>query len=136
MLNNVKNGVLNNIFLPTVHATAILINSCIIPPSSKCIITVCFRNIRRVVKVDFEKCKNRLTKCMKPKCSTEYDPVCGTDARTYTNQCQLNLATCIKGVQFAHLGNCTQLKEDYCPENCDNDVEEEPVCGSDGNVYK
>ena len=95
-----------------------------------------FSNNRRVVKVDFEKCKNRLTKCLKTKCSNEPDPVCGTDARTYTNQCQLNLATCLKGVQFAHLGNCTELKEDYCPDYCDNIIDEEPVCGSDGNVYR
>lgn len=98
---------------------------------------VYFRNNRRVVKVDYEKCKNRLMKCLKNKCTTDVDPICGTDARTYTNQCQLNLATCLKGVQFAHLGNCTKLKEQTpCPSKCDEDVEEEPICGSDGNVYK
>ncbi|XP_066147478.1 serine protease inhibitor dipetalogastin [Euwallacea fornicatus] len=93
-------------------------------------------NIRRVVKVDFDRCKNRLTKCLKTKCGSDSDPVCGNDARTYINECHLNLATCIKGVQFAHLGNCTNLKEDQCPNDCDNNVEEDPVCGSDGNVYK
>ncbi|EFA06028.2 Agrin-like Protein [Tribolium castaneum] len=91
---------------------------------------------RRVTKVDFEKCKSKLSKCLKMKCPNDVDPVCGTDARTYTNQCQLNLATCLKGVQFAHVGNCTALKEQVpCPTNCDNE-NEEPVCGSDGNVYK
>lgn len=89
-----------------------------------------------MAKVDFDKCKSRLTKCQKIKCNAELDPVCGTDAKTYRNQCQLNLATCLKGVQFAHLGNCTALKEPArCPDNCDN-VPEEPVCGSDGNVYR
>lgn len=42
-----------------------------------------------------------------------------------------------KGVQLAHFGNCTLLprfKED-CPDTCEN-VVEQPVCGSDGNVYK
>ncbi|XP_057656527.1 serine protease inhibitor dipetalogastin [Diorhabda carinulata] len=93
-------------------------------------------NNRRVVKVDYEKCRNKVAKCMKIKCSNEYDPVCGTDARVYTNQCQLNLATCLKGVQFAHIGNCTKLKEEeQCPQNCSQEIEE-PVCGSDGNVYK
>ncbi|KAJ8925409.1 hypothetical protein NQ315_009241 [Exocentrus adspersus] len=92
---------------------------------------------RRVTKVDFEKCRNRLSKCLKIKCSTDSDPVCGTDARTYTNQCQLNLATCLKGVQFAHVGNCTKLKEqEPCPSDCENETDEEPVCGSDGNVYR
>lgn len=95
------------------------------------------RSVRRVNKVDFEKCRNKLTKCLKIKCSTEFDPVCGTDARTYTNQCQLNLATCLKGVQFAHIGNCTKLKEEEpCPADCENEADEEPVCGSDGNVYR
>ncbi|KAJ8973067.1 hypothetical protein NQ317_004404 [Molorchus minor] len=91
---------------------------------------------RRVSKVDFDKCRNRLSKCFKLKCSIDFDPVCGTDARTYTNQCQLNLATCLKGVQFAHVGNCTDLKEqEPCPASCENEADDEPVCGSDGNVY-
>lgn len=43
----------------------------------------------------------------------------------------------MKGVQFAHVGNCTALKEQVpCPTNCDNEAAEEPVCGSDGNVYR
>ncbi|XP_060536138.1 serine protease inhibitor dipetalogastin [Cylas formicarius] len=93
-------------------------------------------NIRRVAKVDFEKCKARISKCSKIKCSNDLDPVCGTDAQTYTNQCHLNSATCMKAVQFAHLGNCTQLEEDACPEKCDDSGENEPVCGSDGNAYR
>lgn len=41
-----------------------------------------------------------------------------------------------KGIQLAHVGECTTLKEsEQCPEDC-NDVPEEPVCGSDGNVYR
>lgn len=41
-----------------------------------------------------------------------------------------------KGIQLAHVGECTTLKEtEDCPENCD-DAHEEPVCGSDGNVYR
>ncbi|XP_017779297.1 PREDICTED: serine protease inhibitor dipetalogastin [Nicrophorus vespilloides] len=91
---------------------------------------------KRVSKVDFEKCRNRLQKCLKIKCSNDPDPVCGTDARTYKNQCLLNLATCLKGVQLAHLGNCTGLKEpNPCPDHC-TDVGGEPICGSDGNVYR
>nr|XP_023012352.1 agrin-like [Leptinotarsa decemlineata] len=94
-------------------------------------------NNRRVTKVDYEKCRGRLSKCIKMKCSKDFDPVCGTDARTYTNQCQLNLATCLKSVQFAHVGNCTKLKEQQpCPTSCANEVGDEPVCGSDGNVYR
>lgn len=85
--------------------------------------------------MDLDKCKSRLAKCAKIKCNDDRDPVCGTDARTYPNQCRLNAATCLRGVQFAHLGNCTALREAPCPASCD-DVPEEPVCGSDGNVYR
>lgn len=41
-----------------------------------------------------------------------------------------------KGIQLAHVGECTTLKEtEQCPEDC-SEVPEEPVCGSDGNVYR
>lgn len=41
-----------------------------------------------------------------------------------------------KGIQLAHVGECTTLKEtEQCPEDCAQ-VPEEPVCGSDGNVYR
>lgn len=86
--------------------------------------------------MDVDKCKLKLSRCQKISCNNDDDPVCGTDAKTYTNQCHLNLATCLKGVQFAHVGNCTALKEKTpCPSTCDNEAEE-PVCGSDGNVYR
>lgn len=96
---------------------------------------ISFRSYRRVAKVDIDKCKARQSKCQKIKCSEEFDPVCGSDAHTYPNQCQLNLATCLKGIQLAHIGNCTSLKEQSCPKKCDNSTDE-PICGSDGNAYE
>ncbi|GAB1867846.1 Serine protease inhibitor dipetalogastin [Camponotus japonicus] len=93
---------------------------------------------RKITVVDFEKCRARLTKCMKQqlRCGSEVDPVCGSDANTYPNQCHLNVAVCLKGIQLAHVGECTTLKEtEQCPEDCAQ-VPEEPVCGSDGNVYR
>lgn len=94
-----------------------------------------------------EKCRPRLTKCAaRAKCeNTATDPVCGTDARTYPNQCLLGLASCLRGVQLAHVGNCsaslTQHRsglepDDKCPEECIDSPNDQPVCGSDGNVYK
>lgn len=52
---------------------------------------------RKVTVVDFEKCKNRLTKCTKQqqRCGNDVDPVCGSDANTYPNQCHLNVAVCL-----------------------------------------
>lgn len=98
----------------------------------------CGQARRKVTVVDFEKCRARLTKCMKQqqRCGNEVDPVCGSDANTYPNQCHLNVAVCLKGIQLAHVGECTTLKEtEQCPEDC-SEVPEEPVCGSDGNVYR
>jgi len=52
---------------------------------------------KKVTVVDFEKCRSRLTKCTKQqqRCGSEVDPVCGSDANTYSNQCHLNVAICL-----------------------------------------
>jgi len=43
---------------------------------------------------------------------------------------------CRKGIQLAHVGNCTALDEnEFCPDSCPED-EDTPVCGSDGNSYR
>ncbi|KAL1115303.1 hypothetical protein AAG570_007334 [Ranatra chinensis] len=95
------------------------------------------RSKRRVYKVDLEKCRTRLAKCGKNQCSKqEYDPVCGSDAKTYNSSCWMQKATCLKGIQLAHLGECARLtQQEDCPEECDK-LEVNPVCGSDGNVYR
>ncbi|KAF4521567.1 hypothetical protein B566_EDAN001287 [Ephemera danica] len=91
---------------------------------------------RRVTKVDFEKCRAKHNKCTLLQCSQEEDFVCGSDAKDYRNPCYLQIATCLKGVQQAHIGKCTPLgQEEECPESCGND-EGVVVCGSDGNVYR
>lgn len=50
---------------------------------------------KKVAKVDLEKCRSRISKCNKGQCSDEADPICGNDAQTYKNQCQLEQATCL-----------------------------------------
>ncbi|XP_034256084.1 agrin [Thrips palmi] len=92
---------------------------------------------RKVVRVDIEKCRSRINKCNKVKCTAEgwSDPVCGTDARTYPSKCHLQIATCLKGIQMAHVGECAPLAQhETCPSDCPSD--EKPVCGSDGNTYR
>lgn len=67
-----------------------------------------------------------------PKCSSEWDPVCGSNNKTYVNGCQLWGLTPPCGQQQAellHEGECGK-----CPTGCPNDLK--PVCGSDGNTYE
>jgi hypothetical protein len=52
-------------------------------------------NRKIVKKVDMEKCRSKMNKCLRVKCSTDYDPVCGTDAHVYNNPCLLKVATCL-----------------------------------------
>ncbi|XP_044745398.1 serine protease inhibitor dipetalogastin [Coccinella septempunctata] len=93
--------------------------------------------VKKVTSTDLDKCRSKKNKCGKIRCGDEFDPVCGTNAQTYQNLCQLSQATCMKGIQFAHVGNCTSLKESIpCPSDCPAQEYEEPVCGSDGNVYR
>lgn len=52
-------------------------------------------NRKIVKKVDMQKCQSKMSKCLKVKCPSEFDPVCGTDATVYTNPCLLKVATCL-----------------------------------------
>ncbi|KAK8725843.1 hypothetical protein OTU49_010509 [Cherax quadricarinatus] len=62
-------------------------------------------------------------------CSSNKAPVCGSDGRTYTNQCFLNLEGCAgRRVTLAKDGPCT-----VCRETCTREYL--PVCGTDGVTY-
>jgi len=61
-------------------------------------------------------------------CNRMYDPVCGSDYKTYPNPCTLKIESCTnKKVKQLYLGEC------QCPEECP--VEDNPVCVN-GNTYQ
>ncbi|XP_039964981.1 agrin [Bactrocera tryoni] len=106
---------------------------------------------KSIQKMSMDKCKTRLNRCKQlPPCkdfnnlfgsifsSNRNDKLCGSDAKTYNNECELAHATCLRGVNLAHIGPCTDLKAQSkdCGERCTrSDIESGPVCGSDGNTF-
>jgi len=70
--------------------------------------------------------------CKKPKCPTfcpyNYNPVCGSNGKTYANKCLFNVAKCKAGADWtiAHEGRC-------CNRACT--FMYDPVCASNGETY-
>lgn len=93
----------------------------------------------RVYPVNLEKCSKKMDSCERIHCPFTLDPVCGTDSSTYVNYCHLHKATCKKGVELAHYGECPDMGTiENCESPCEDELDQDqyPVCGSDGNVYK
>ncbi|XP_047740877.1 agrin [Hyalella azteca] len=91
----------------------------------------------RVFPVSLEKCRKKMDSCERIQCPFTLDPVCGTDSTTYVNYCHLHKATCKKGVELAHYGECPDMSiRENCDAECQDQESTYPVCGSDGNVYK
>ncbi|XP_050313632.1 agrin-like isoform X2 [Anthonomus grandis grandis] len=94
--------------------------------------------------------------CECPRCSSEFDPVCGSDGISYGNECKLRLEACKHRRDITLLYNgpcngCENIKCDYysvcesdgitdgrcvCSQKC-NDIKlnNGSVCGTDGVTY-
>ncbi|XP_068220274.1 four-domain proteases inhibitor-like [Palaemon carinicauda] len=78
-------------------------------------------------------------------CTTEWNPVCGTDKVTYGNQCSLEYADCMSkdDIGLDYLGECEpklrksrpNCEESMMKENCDLHSYS-PICERSGTTYR
>ncbi|RZF33915.1 hypothetical protein LSTR_LSTR012257 [Laodelphax striatellus] len=92
--------------------------------------------------------------CECPRCSAEFNPVCGSDGIPYGNECKLRLEACqhMRDITVLYRGNCNGCENKkceffatceidsngeaqcICPSNCPDGGG--PICGTDGVTYK
>uniref|UniRef100_A0A8C9HJJ6 Kazal-like domain-containing protein n=1 Tax=Piliocolobus tephrosceles TaxID=591936 RepID=A0A8C9HJJ6_9PRIM len=71
---------------------------------------------------------SRYIKGLKIACPRDWRPICGTDQKTYSNECTLYQEFQPRKLHEGECIQCTRYSE-ACPRDY------KPHCGSDGNVY-
>ncbi|XP_042881213.1 ovoinhibitor-like isoform X2 [Penaeus japonicus] len=100
----------------------------------------CFYSVARcldpaVTKVANAPCANQRDSKCDFSCDKSINPVCGSDGRTYQNQCKLEAAACTStSLIKLYNGQCREQQGARCDTVCPNVVEE--VCGDDGRTYR
>ncbi|KAK3859030.1 hypothetical protein Pcinc_034813 [Petrolisthes cinctipes] len=88
-------------------------------------ITVAFRG----------ECFGEDDKCPPNVCSGHVDPVCGSDDRTYINECWLQHAKCfVRDLAVKWRTTTCEVQKRYCNNKCD--YPGSPICISDGVTHK
>ncbi|XP_049876350.1 serine protease inhibitor dipetalogastin-like isoform X2 [Pectinophora gossypiella] len=83
-------------------------------------------------------CKKEEVKVATPSCicTDDYTPVCGTDGKTYPNECSLNCETANNpSLAVASQGGCKKEEVKVATPSCICTEDYAPVCGTDGNTY-
>jgi len=69
-------------------------------------------------------------------CTFQWDPVCGSDGKTYGNGCELNRDRTCNNQDLRQMskGDCSARAQSCSPSTMCS-LEVDPVCGSDGTTY-